>query len=102
MAEDKDITLADIFAHLRGQTVKIDALGKEMKEMHKRFDGVDKSLANLKLDVNLLFTQTKNLVDELDIVETVQLPKMKKSIRRLSKRFSDHITSPALHPVLQA
>jgi hypothetical protein len=51
--------------------------------------------------VNLLFIQTKNLTDELDTVEVIQLPKMRKSIRTLSKKLKEHTALPSHQPVLK-
>lgn len=116
MTNDKDITLADIFAHMRGQSITINRIDKRLDGVDKRLNGIDDRLngidkklqeinirfATLESNVNLLFSQTKNLTDELDHVETIDLPQIRKSVRKLGKKISDHTSSPYHQPVLQA
>lgn len=98
----KDITPAILLQHMQGMEKRLnERFDKRFDTVDNRLNEVDVRLARLESNVNLLFTQTKNLTDELDTVEVIQLPKMRKSIRNLSKKFSDHIALPAHQSALK-
>jgi hypothetical protein len=107
MTDDKDITLADIFTHLRGQTVKIDILQKDMenltkevkdgfKSVDKHFESIEQRLEHLEQDVFILIARKNDHEQRLHIIEKVQLPKIRKSIRSLSGKNREKKT-----PILQ-
>jgi hypothetical protein len=107
MTNDTDITLADIFAHMRTQTIKIDALQKQVKvgfetiqdnfkAIDTRFDEIEKRLEHLEQDVFILIARKNDHEERLNIIEKVQLPKMRKSISNLSKKNREKKT-----PILQ-
>lgn len=98
MTNDTDITLADMFAHMRTQTIKIDVLQKQVKvgfetmqdhfkTMDKRFDEIEKRLEHLEQDVFMLVARKTAHEERLNSIEKVKLPKINRSIRSINERF---------------
>lgn len=83
----------------KGFDEKIDDLKEEVKAGFKSTNG---RLERIENGQNLLFLQTKNLTDELDVVETVDMPKIRRSVRNLNKRLLKHEGLPSHKPVLKA
>lgn len=71
------------------------------KNMNEHFDEIEKRLERLEQDVFVLVAHKKASEERLNILEKVQLPKVRKSIRSLSKKLSDHIEAPSHRPVLK-
>lgn len=101
--QDKDITPAILLQHIQEMKKDLKQDIKDLsKKMDSRFDGVEKRLEHLEQDVFVLISRKKAHEETLGKIEKVKLPKIRKSVKNISRKLSDHIASARPHPALQA
>jgi chromosome segregation ATPase len=117
MADDTDINWQIVLQHIQKaaqdnrkalkefedrMNEHFEAVDKRFDKVDEHFDAIEKRLEHLEQDVFVLVAQRKVHEEQLKNIEKSKLPKLRKSIRRVNKRLSEHIASPTPHPVLQA
>lgn len=116
---DKDITPAILLQHMQGMEKRInkrfngvderlehveERLGHvegRLGHVENRLKNVEKCIEHVEQDTFILVTRSNPVHQRLDTIEKIQLPKIRKSVRNLSKKFSDHIALPAHHSALR-
>lgn len=76
-------------------------INERFDKVDDRFDAIEKRLEHLEQDVFILITRTKAMHEQVQAIEKQKLPKIRKSIRRVSKRLKEKqtIISPSHQPV---
>jgi hypothetical protein len=90
MSNDQDITPKILLEHMRGMEHRLveklnnteNGIRSDMKE---QFNVVNIRLDRLESKVSLIQVQIKNMDERLDDLEVVQVPKIRKSIRRIQQ-----------------
>lgn len=79
----------------------IDPIKSDLAMIKDRLEHVENRLEHVEQDTFLLVNRSNPVHERLDTIEKVQLPKIRKSIRNLSKKFSDHAALPAHQSALK-
>lgn len=96
--QDNDITPAIFLQHMQGMEKRLREdfrkdlqleIGSLRTEVHKGFEESNKRLEHLEQDVFVLVARKSAHEERLNVIEKVQLPKLRKSIRNLQKNSSD-------------
>lgn len=114
MTENKDINWAIFLKHMRvvakelrrdfqkDLEVAIKPLKEDVTIVKTEITSINKRLEHLEQDVFILIAGKSAHEERLDTIEKVKLPKIRKSIRTLHTKLSDHMASPLHQSALRA